>query len=104
MSQHLTIALITALSLTRPYYLKLNFKFSCQKAEKWDWAHYTPADIDGSKFYTYLLMAEVRDNVINLKQLLGVIIACCVYLFYHLLLSCLLSQVHSDSKETGNKE
>ncbi|XP_020620247.1 transmembrane protein 179B-like [Orbicella faveolata] len=32
---------------------------SCQNAEKWDWTQYTPADIDGSKFYTYLFMAEV---------------------------------------------
>ncbi|KAL9954322.1 hypothetical protein ACROYT_G041843 [Oculina patagonica] len=32
---------------------------SCQKAEKWDWTQYTPADIDGSKFYTFLFMAEI---------------------------------------------
>ena len=33
--------------------------FSCKEAEKWDWNLYTPAGIDGSKFYTYLFMAEV---------------------------------------------
>jgi len=32
---------------------------SCQKAEEWDWTQYKPAGIDGSKFYTYLFMAEI---------------------------------------------
>ena len=36
------------------------FMFSCKDAEKWDWTQYKPAGIDGSKFYTFLFMAEVR--------------------------------------------
>ena len=33
--------------------------FSCKEAEKWNWPSYTPSGMDGSKFYTYLFMAEV---------------------------------------------
>jgi len=32
---------------------------SCEEAEKWEWSIYTPAGLDGSKFYTYLFMAEI---------------------------------------------